>query len=407
MALTDIQIKKLRKTTKTKRYNDTNGLNLTISPQGKRTWYYRYHIYTSGIRKEKNYKIGEYPTITLNQARFIHKGLMKDVSNGIDVFHRDKTLPKAEPMDKKFLTLRDVAEKYFEMRKLQIKESTFVGEHCRYMNHLDIEYGGKDIKEIQRGELLDHLTQLAKTNGVDTAKKTSSIMRSIYMYAEDLGYVDVNIALNLRRRLPRTKPVKHAQAILDKDLLGQYMFITSKEQDEVGTYLHLLPHLAVRPSEIRYMKWSELDFKKREWNTVMSKTNTSFRAYLTDEVIEILQQAKDLTEGKEYVFQSYRRTDRPMSDKAMSNRLFHLGFHNEIVTPHGFRATMQSLGIDEIKVDFEVVNLCLAHKPQNPLGDIYNRSTKWEERIDFYKKWSKFLSGLQKEYSRKKLKVVS
>jgi len=96
-----------------------------------------------------------------------------------------------------------------------------------------------------------------------------------------------------------------------------------------------------------------------------------------------------------------------MSDKAMSNRLFHLGFHNEIVTPHGFRATMQSLGIDEVKVEFEVVNLCLAHKPQNPLGDIYNRSTKWEERIDFYKKWSKFLSGLQKEYSRKKLKVVS
>ena len=407
MALTDIQIKKLRKTSKTKHFKDTNGLYLTVTPFGKKTWYYRYKIYKSGIRKDKAYKIGEYPTITLNQARYIHKGLMKDVANGIDVFDRDKVQAKKEKIDKNSLTLRDVAEKYFAMRKLQIKESTFVAEHCRYMNHLDVEYGDRNIKDIQRGELLDHLTQLSQASGVDTAKKTSSIMRSIYMYAEDLGYVDVNIALNMRRRLPRTKPVKHAQAILDKELLGQYMFITSKEQDEVGTYLHLLPHLAVRPSEIRHMKWEELDFKKREWNTVMSKTNTSFRAYLTDEVIAILQQAKDLTEGKEYVFQSHRRTDRPMSDKAMSNRLFHLGFHNEIVTPHGFRATMQSLGIDEIKVDFEVVNLCLAHKPQNPLGDIYNRSTKWEERIDFYKKWSKFLSGLQKEYSRKKLKVVS
>ena len=118
MALTDIQIKKLRKTTKSKRYIDTNGLNLVISPQGKRTWYYRYYIYTSGIRKQKNYKIGEYPTITLNQARYIHKGLMKDVANGIDVFDRDKVQAKKEKIDKNSLTLRDVAETYFVMRKL-------------------------------------------------------------------------------------------------------------------------------------------------------------------------------------------------------------------------------------------------------------------------------------------------
>ena len=67
---------------------------------------------------------------------------------------------------------------------------------------------------------------------------------------------------------------------------------------------------------------------------------------------------------------------------------------------------MESLGIDECGVEFEVVDLCLAHKPKGSLGDTYNKSTRWKERIQFYKDWSDLLQKLKKEYQKSKIVSV-
>ena len=63
-------------------------------------------------------------------------------------------------------------------------------------------------------------------------------------------------------------------------------------------------------------------------------------------------------------------------------------------------------GIDEDIGIFEVIDLCLTHKPMGALRDIYNRATRWKDRVKFYNDWSKFLVKIRKEYQKSKIKVV-
>jgi len=83
-----------------------------------------------------------------------------------------------------------------------------------------------------------------------------------------------------------------------------------------------------------------------------------------------------------------------------------LGFTCDIVVPYGFRSTMETLGIDEVGVQFEVVDLCLAHKPSGSLRDTYNKSTRWKPRVQFYKDWSDFLQKLKTNYQKAQIKSV-
>ena len=86
--LTDKKIKNLKPRDKQYRVNDGLGLYITIKPSGAKLWHYRYHIYdnskTSKYR-EKILSLGQYPLVSLSQARADHTLARADVVAGKDV----------------------------------------------------------------------------------------------------------------------------------------------------------------------------------------------------------------------------------------------------------------------------------------------------------------------------------
>jgi len=101
MKLTDSAIRAAKPQEKAYKLADGNGLTLLIYPNGSRHWRYRYSF--SG--KETMLSLGEYPEITLKQARTIHseyRALLKRGINPAD--HRKEERHKA----------RIAAEKSFE-----------------------------------------------------------------------------------------------------------------------------------------------------------------------------------------------------------------------------------------------------------------------------------------------------
>ena len=67
------------------RLTDGSGLTIIIRKNGNKHWQFRYHVYEFGKRKERIYSLGEYPAVSIEQARAEHKKLKDELSNGIDI----------------------------------------------------------------------------------------------------------------------------------------------------------------------------------------------------------------------------------------------------------------------------------------------------------------------------------
>lgn len=409
--LTEKKIQTLKPKQKAYRVSDSNGLYLIVKPTGYMAWQYRYHIYEDNKRKEKIATInGGYPTVSLKRARAEHRLLRERTLSGEDIQEskkrsKQKTKTKSE-------SLQDIAEQWLEVRKTQVQtETTWQKEWSRIDAHILGKFGAKKLDEITTADIFKQAQAVAKTISIDTAKRVVNVVSSVYKFAITLGKTDRNIATDLTGLLGHHEK-QNRKAILDTDTLGKWIYTVENNndsRDSLGCYIRLIAHLGLRPSEVASMKWSEIDFKNQIWNFEVSKTKRhgikDFRVYLTDQVMKILSDAKMLNGDKEYVFHSTAKQGY-ITSRGVQYRMADLGFTADIVHPYGFRSTMETLGIDEVGVQFEVVDLCLAHKPKGSLGDTYNKATRWKERVQFYKDWSDLLQKLKTKYQKTQIKSV-
>ena len=83
--LNDTIIKSAKSKSSDYRLTDGNGLAVIVRKNGNKHWQFRYHIYTEGKRKEKIYSLGEYPALSVVQAREDHSRLRSMVAAGQDI----------------------------------------------------------------------------------------------------------------------------------------------------------------------------------------------------------------------------------------------------------------------------------------------------------------------------------
>ncbi|WP_259675107.1 Arm DNA-binding domain-containing protein [Burkholderia pseudomallei] len=65
MPLTDVQCRSAKPRSQSYKLRDEKGLYLEVKPTGSKTWRYRFELFG----KESIYTIGEYPSVTLLDAR--------------------------------------------------------------------------------------------------------------------------------------------------------------------------------------------------------------------------------------------------------------------------------------------------------------------------------------------------
>ena len=67
------------------RLTDGNGLTVIVRKNGNKHWQFRYHVYADGKRKERIYSLGEYPNLSISQAREEHIKLRSMLADGKDI----------------------------------------------------------------------------------------------------------------------------------------------------------------------------------------------------------------------------------------------------------------------------------------------------------------------------------
>ena len=115
---------------------------------------------------------------------------------------------------------------------------------------------------------------------------------------------------------------------------------------------------------------------------------------LATQAMEILNELQLITGRGKFVFPSARGNSRPLSENGVRTALRTLGYTNEQISPHGFRAMARTI-LDEI-LNFPVdwIEHQLAHSVKDANGRAYNRTKHLEQRRGMMQKWADYLDEL-------------
>lgn len=399
MKLSDLSCKSAQPKEKQYKLSDGGGLYLLVRKTGSKLWQMKYRY----IGKEKVLSIGQYPTITLAEARNARDKAKKLLAANppIDPMAY-KEEQKREAVRNNENSFKAVALEWHELNTERWSENYA----RKVMRGLELNVfpfiGHRPISEISPPELLSEcLRKIEKRGSLDIASRTKQICGQVFRYGIQTGRCQWNAAENLQGAL-KTKKTEHFKAIDLKDLPA---FLKALERNEARIFertrraVWLSLYTFCRPVEIRKARWSNINFEDKLWTIPadMMKSGRDHIVPMSEQVIELFKEQLKEVEvlNTDWVFPSQVRPRTPMSDGTVNKAIKRLGFGNEMVA-HGFRALARTTIREKLKYDSEVIEKQLAHKTKNPLGEAYDRTQFIEERIIMMQDWANFLDGINK-----------
>lgn len=391
MALTDTAIRNAKPLDKPTKMADGGGLYLLLKPNGSRWWRLDYRF--GG--KRKTISMGVYPDVGLKEARTRRDEARKLLAADVDPGENRKAI-KATNDEQSANSFEVVAREWFA----KISPSWAKGHADKIIRRLERDLfpwlGGRPIAEITAPELLQSLRRIEARGVLETAHRALQNSGQVFRYAVQTGRAQRDPSADLRGALTPWKP-KHYPALTEPPKLAELLRSMDCYQGNLITRsaLRLLPLVFVRPGELRQAKWEEIDLNTAEWRYTVTKTNTPHIVPLATQAVEILKELHGLTGRSMYVFHGLRSHDRPMSENTINAALRYMGYDQQTMTGHGFRAIARTL-LDEV-LGFEphIIEHQLAHGVKDPLGRAYNRTKHLPERRKMMQQWADYLDKLK------------
>lgn len=399
--LTDSEIRYHRVDAKRASYKltDGGGLYLLVNQKGK-YWRYNYRI----NNKYKTLALGVYPEITLKEARVLHEEAHTKVKQSIDpsVHRKIEKLKQQELADN---TFEHIAREWFEEFKQTWVESHSKRLISRLENDVFPWLGSMPIQEIEPPEILAVMRRVQARGALESAHRVKTICGQVFRYAIATGRASRDQTADLKGALPQPRKGRFA-AIRDPDELRSLLLAIDGYQ---GTFvvrcaLQLSPLVMLRPGELRHAQWDEINFEEALWTIPVSRmkarrstkeqNETNHLVPLCTQAIEVLKDLKPYTENFPYIFTGARSRKRPMSDNAVRTALRTMGFTNEQMTAHGFRATASTF-LNEMGFNRDAIEAQLAHKDKNEIRAAYNRAQYLDERRTMLQSWADYLDNLR------------
>lgn len=389
--LTELAVRNAKAKEKSYKLADGGGLYLEVMPNGSRYWRLKYRF----AGKENRLALGVYPDVSLKMARKkkAEAKQLLDEDHDPGNHRRQKRLASIDAANNSF---EAISQEWLEKQKKSWSESHATRTRWLLSNHLLPWLGKRPISEITTPELLAVLRRIEQKGIIETAHRAKQTSGQIFRYAIATGRAERDPTPDLKGALASPNE-KHLASITDPKEVRKLLnaMDSYRGTPEVKAALLLSPLLFQRPGEIRTMKWVDLNFETAEWRYIVSKTNTPHIVPLCRQAIAILRELQPITGNGTYVFPSARGHSRPLSENGVRTALRTLGYSNEQITPHGFRAMARTI-LDEVlgyRVDW--IEHQLAHAVKDPNGRAYNRTAHLEGRREMMQGWADYLDQLK------------
>lgn len=391
MKLTDAKIKNSRPKEKPYAIQDGNGLYLEIRPSGGKFWRYRFWLTP---KKDGRYTIGQYPAVSLAEARKQREWAREQVKAGISPMEakiRQEEAANSESIN----TFKFVAEEWMK-KKWPTWRQASASQTKNLLNlHVFPAFGNRQIKEITSADILALLHKMEAGGAKSSAIKVRQWCSTIFCYAVATLRADGDPAAPLKGAIIADK-TEHSRALSEAELREFFVRLTSFRGMRVtGIMLRLLMLVFVRQGELRNAEWSEIDVKKKIWIIPKEKMKKDrpHSVPLSAPALALIEELKGLTGDGRYLFPNTRDPDRVMSDTTINRAIEYLGYAPKTITAHDFRATA-STHLHELGYRPEVIERQLAHVEQNQVAAAYNHAEYLPERIELMNGWADWLAAL-------------
>jgi integrase len=259
------------------------------------------------------------------------------------------------------------------------------------------DLGSRPIRGITAPDILGALRAIAARGRHETARRTKQKCGQVFRYAIATGRASHDVTADLRGALAPVVSQNHA-AITDPVKIGALLRAIDGYSGQIvtGYALRLAPMVFVRPGELRQAEWSEFDLDGATWRipAAKMKMREEHIVPLAPQALALLRELHTLTGRGRFLFNSLRTSQRPMSENTINAALRRLGYSNEEMTGHGFRA-LASTCLNEQGWSPDLIELQLAHSDKDRIRAVYNRSKKLPERRRMMLAWADYLDTLR------------
>jgi integrase len=383
------------------RLTDGGGLYLEVSPSGTKRWFWKF--YPDG--KESRLALGSYPKLSLKEARKARDEAKKQRQAGENPVQKRKADKAASAVK---------GGNTFDMVARELHKAKASGWSQRYADRwlermekdLFPDLGAVPLSDITAPMLLGAIRKVERRGARETAHTLRQTAGQVFRYGIQTGRCERNPASDLQGALEPIV-VKHMAAVLEPKVVGDLMraIDTYCGQPVTRGALLLSALLFQRPGNMRAMEWAEIDTKAGLWTIPAAKMKRRLHGKLNGrphlvplppQALAVLEELRPLSGHLQFVFPSLVSPKRCMSENTIRTALRRMGFTNDDMTPHGFRAMARTLIAERLPgVLPDVIEAQLAHGKSGPLGMAYDRAEFMTQRRQMMQAWADYLDGLK------------
>jgi integrase len=387
MPLNDLAIKRAKflgpKITK---LSDGGGLQLWITPDGAKRWRVAYRF--GGAQKVL--AIGVYPAVSLKEAREARDAAKRTLAQGRDLVQA-KRESKAAKAEQSANTFDAIAAELIDKKRRDGRSPVTLRKLEWLLTFARTTIGSRPIAEISARDVLAVLKAVEARGTYETARKLRTVIGDVFRYAIGSARCDNDPTSALRGQLV-TPTVTPRAAIVEPKAFGGLLRAIAGYQGAAETCvaLELLSLTFVRPGELRWATWAEIDLDNAVWsiNADRMKMRRAHRVPLAPRAVTILRELRNSTGPGKLLFPSVMSVERPMSENTLNTALRRMGFKQAEMTSHGFRASASSMLNESGLWNADAIERQLAHADADSVRRAYARAEFWDERVKMMTWWA-------------------
>ena len=402
MALTDTKVRSAKPQEKEYSLVDGDGMFLLIHPNGSKYWRFRFRF--GG--KQHLMAFGVYPETSLADARQKREEARRLVAAGVDP--REHKRAVKEEQVKGVITFESVARDWHASN--QKWSESHSGRVLKSLeDNLFDAIGKRNIAELKTRDLLIPIKAVEMSGRLEVAARLQQRTTAIMRFAVQSGLIDYNPAQEIAGAVATAKRQHRAALELNRipELLHRIDTYTGRPLTRLAVELTLL--VFIRSSELRFARWSEVDFDTAMWTIPGereplegvkhshrgSKMRTPHLVPLSRQALTILEQIKSMSGNRELIFVGDHDPRKPMSENTVNKALRVMGYDTKVeVCGHGFRTMACSSLIESGLWSKDAVERQMSHQERNSVRAAYiHKAEHLGERRLMVQWWADYLDA--------------
>ena len=265
-------------------FTEKGSFGIRVNGRGTRSFFLIYSLH--GQRKRMT--IGQYPRVSLEQARQTARSILEEVDSGKDPALERKVYKSAE-------NFGQLSQLFVERYLRQSRKESTKREYLRIINKELLPcWRDRKVKDISQADVNLLCEQIAKERSSPVmAERVRALLSKIFNFAKARAIVLENPAKGLVQRETHEKELR----ILSFDELKILWRTLDQESLTIASIFRLLILSGQKPGQILSLRWRDIEFDV--WRNPEDPEHCVF---LAPQALEILSKLREVNHSEEFVF---------------------------------------------------------------------------------------------------------